>query len=225
MKHHNRHDEELSAWIDGCAENPAAIEAALRDDPALARRLEELRAAGRLLRSLPRPTLRPDFTVATMARIEQDAHPRPARRRLALPLAAAAAITATIGLLLLRDTPTMRPTPPGLAAAPQSQTIDRSLNDDTIVLARLENLLRHEDAASLTDDPWLDFAAAENTYETEATEADAALLIAALYTDDPAADPALDDTLPPMDDSMTDLDSLQPEEIAALSALLANESQ
>ncbi|MCJ7544092.1 MAG: zf-HC2 domain-containing protein [Phycisphaerae bacterium] len=97
--------EQLSAYLDGELSDAEArrVEAALRDDPALARELEALRATRQLVRSLPAAKAPEGFTAAVMDRAERlqlvAPTPRPSRWRLHwASLATAALVLVAVGI-------------------------------------------------------------------------------------------------------------------------------
>jgi hypothetical protein len=77
MNEDERIIEELSAHIDGLAEDPVALDEAMRRDPDLARRYEQMLAISRRLNALPAPDVHPAFVTRVMAHV---AETQPARR-------------------------------------------------------------------------------------------------------------------------------------------------
>lgn len=95
-KRHTIGSDELSAYLDGQAERPEEVRAAIESDPSLARELEDFARISAHLRSLPETGPSPDFTQRVLSRIEQ----APARKpssiifvlRWATPFAVAAGL-------------------------------------------------------------------------------------------------------------------------------------
>lgn len=119
MKYEDRHViNELSAYIDGEASDPARIARHLQGCPECARRHIELLKLSAHLRRMPLPDVRPEFATRVMARIaEQEGAPAPFRgRRIADAMAVAAlvALCVTLFSLWLRQD---RETPPAQLVA------------------------------------------------------------------------------------------------------------
>ncbi len=104
MKNDDRHVlDELSAYIDGEALEPARIARHLQGCAECARRHLQLLKLGVHLRSMPLPDVRPEFATRVMARIaEQEGAPAPFwRRRLVDAMAVAALVALCAGLFPL----------------------------------------------------------------------------------------------------------------------------
>ncbi|MCD6303765.1 MAG: hypothetical protein J7M21_02245, partial [Planctomycetes bacterium] len=102
---------DFSAYLDGelSEADARAVEQAVRDDPALARRLDELAAVRGLLRAIPREPAPKDLAAGVMARAERlrlvgaDEHPAPAgvlRWVRYLAGAAVLLVAAAVGLVV-----------------------------------------------------------------------------------------------------------------------------
>ncbi len=96
MKNEDRHVlDELSAYIDGEARDPARIARHLQGCADCARRHLQLLKLGAHLRTMSLPDVRPEFATRVMARIaEQESAPAPFRRRRIVDAMAVAALVA-----------------------------------------------------------------------------------------------------------------------------------
>jgi len=112
--------EELSAWVDGEAEDAALVESHVAGCPECAARYRELNALSAALRSLPGPVVGEDFAERVAARIGRGASARrywPAAAAL-LAAAAGVVIVAAVVLSVRQPGPMLRTTgvedvPPG----------------------------------------------------------------------------------------------------------------
>lgn len=159
---------ELSAYLDGEAEDPAEIAALLHKDPAAARRLTELREISACVRSLQAPASNEDFVARVMARVESPAKTAqwPRVRALAPVFALAATVLVVSGVVWwLRDPETPLPA----ARVVHAPDTGRWQNDEE-VLAALEQLARTGEDLSV-----FEVDAAALYPETEELAADAAL--------------------------------------------------
>lgn len=100
MKNEERHVlDELSAYIDGEAKDPARIARHLQGCAACARHHMQLLKVSAHVRAIPMPEARPEFAARVLARIaEQEDTPAPFWRRPAWMTAFAAAAALAIGL-------------------------------------------------------------------------------------------------------------------------------
>jgi len=157
-------NEELSAFLDGEADQPDAVRRALEEDAALCGRADAYRKMGDGLKALPKPDVHPAFATRIMAAIEE-AEPAP-RRSLRWFWAAGCAAAALVALaLLLRTAPTTEPS--GIQLTESSPATAEPLSDDSSVLNEMalrlesgEDLALFEDEAAGTspdlDPNWLD---------------------------------------------------------------------
>ncbi len=70
---HDSINEELSAYLDGEASDPAAMARILAQDPEVARRYAQMSALSTRLRSLPAPEVPPAFATRVLAHVREDA--------------------------------------------------------------------------------------------------------------------------------------------------------
>ena len=104
--------DELSAFLDGEAEDPEAIAAHLRRCAACQSRYLELRAASLTLRHLEGPDVAPAFTTRVMAQVREQGPPRRWRAPAAawtVVSAAAAVLVVVSGYFVRTSTPTAAP--------------------------------------------------------------------------------------------------------------------
>lgn len=89
--------EMLSAYLDGEAEDPAAVERWLAGSPEAARRLEELRRMSAQLKAVPAPEVSPAFATRIVARVRETAAPT-RRWRVWAPVGALCALALVAGI-------------------------------------------------------------------------------------------------------------------------------
>jgi len=148
--------EELSAYLDGEADDPRALEAHLATCANCAARILELRHVTTALRQLTPPQTRSDFAPRVLERIAHDeatAPPNllPFRFRPALRLALAAAsvlFVVSAAYLTLRTAETPQ-TPPAVTALVESDALE-SIQLDTDPLEAAANETAREVVAALT---------------------------------------------------------------------------
>jgi anti-sigma factor RsiW len=133
--------ERLSTYLDGEAKDAAEVCAHLRNCPACAARLEELRDLGKALRGLPGPLEDPCFVARVTAQAEMDATPRRWHRTVLLAVGMAAIVGASV---LVWDTAARRT--PAEEQPVLAQAVDWS--DDEVLVAELARLL--EDGVNLS---------------------------------------------------------------------------
>ncbi len=92
-------NDELSAFLDGEARDPARIQRLIAEDPELAARHQQFAKISEHLRTLPAPDVRPEFLTRVMAHVrEQESAPaRPAWWRFVLPVATLAMLAVVAG--------------------------------------------------------------------------------------------------------------------------------
>ena len=109
----------LSAYLDGEAANPDAIAAHLRECPACARRLQELRAVSCATQALSAPETDPAFVTRVMAEVREQRPERRVRLAAVWTGALATVLVVAAGLLLhvSRDTAGPRAVVPRVSQA------------------------------------------------------------------------------------------------------------
>ena len=135
--------DELSAYLDGEAEDPEGVARHLRECPECARQYAQLAKFSNGLRAVPDPEVHPAFLTRVMAEVAETRTTRwrPWSLRLVLLAAAAALVLVVLGLAALRDT------------APSSGSGDYTLakklmhTDDETLIAEIEPYV------SLEEDP------------------------------------------------------------------------
>lgn len=93
--------EELSAYLDGEADDPAAVEERLRTDPQAAREFAQMRQISQALAKSRKPEVHPAFLTRVMACVsDEPVEQRPRRYLVGLPFAVAALLAIMTGVLL-----------------------------------------------------------------------------------------------------------------------------
>ena len=105
--------ELLSAWLDGEADNPAAVAALVESDPDMARWVAGTRAMQENLRAMPAPAASPPITERVMNALARTSGVEKSRRIPShLRMAAAACALLAAGAVYLGLTTLDRPAPP-----------------------------------------------------------------------------------------------------------------
>ena len=170
--------EQLSAYLDGETELPESLAQRLKDDPALAERVQQWQRLSSALQELPKPEPHPAFPSRVLAHADeiQQKHRHPALV-FGTPLALAATVLCIFSVYLLQ-----RPT---LENTDYTRAVNQAkiYQDDDAVVAALASLLDQgadlsyfseveEDTdnewSAVTVDEWVN-ALAENATGTDAT--------------------------------------------------------
>jgi hypothetical protein len=124
-----REDELLSAYVDGelSAEEWAAVEARLRDDPRARKLVEELRAVSATLRALPRDKLGADLREAVLQQAQIHREPMPSDAGMVRRWAWAALALAAALLLAIYLPETRQEEQPVAQAKAKQREVDRSM--------------------------------------------------------------------------------------------------
>jgi len=198
--------EELSAFLDGEAEQPDAVRRALDEDAALRGSAVVYRRMGNDLKALPKPDVHPAFATRVMAAIEE-AEPAPRRSlRWAWATGFATAAAVAVLVLLLRAAPTAET--PGFQLTEHAPVTAAPLSDDSSVLNEMALRLESGEELALFEEEATDLAAPDPGWlDTLYDE-----VYASLETYDPAADG--------QEDFLLTLETLDAPERETLDALL-----
>lgn len=155
MTHHVY--DQLSAYMDGRANNPQAIEQHLGQCAQCRAYLDQLRSISAQLRDLTGPAVKPEFATRVMGAVRQT---RPEPRRpwfiwLGLPVAATAAVILVLtGLATTQRPPAQDPTSVVAKSQPATSNLDALTDETDPTPDELISALSQEDWFSSLEQEW-----------------------------------------------------------------------
>ncbi len=163
--------DQLSAYMDGYAKNPRAVERHLETCAVCRAYLEELKALSSGLRALPEPAVRPEFLTRVMAQARETRQEHRAHwfARLAIPMAAAVILMLSVFMWNKGPAPQH---PASMVAKNELSSADVALltDDEETTPDQLISTLSREDWFASLEQEWESETDIESLVDTLSTE-------------------------------------------------------